>query len=57
MMNGKFDVSTLEKMQANLKLRKELKGYFCREIDLAQHSQIQEQYPIALENGIRLKRV
>lgn len=51
-----FDISTVEKMQLNMDLRKELKSYFKREIDLATHDQILGQYPKALSEGIRLKR-
>ena len=51
-----FDISTVEKMQMNVDLRKELKSYFNREIDLATHNQILGQYPKALSEGVRLKR-
>lgn len=35
-------------------LKNELQKYFNRKIDLADHTQIEEQYPNALRNGIRI---
>lgn len=46
--NGQIDFN------AYLALKNELLKYFNRKIDLADHTQIEEQYPNALRNGIRI---
>ena len=47
--NGQLD------LDAYVALNKELKEYFNRKIDLADHAQIEIQYPDALRNGTRIE--
>ena len=47
--NGQTDLT------AFVALKNELKEYFNRKIDLADHAQIEIQYPDALRNGTRIE--
>lgn len=48
--NGQVD------LDAYVALKNELKEYFNRKIDLADHAQIEKQFPNALRNGTRIEQ-